>query len=88
MKKKTEETPQDICKAFLKKVIVDETQIGTKKFRNDLYNRLIKYGIWNNYDFCKTLNKDDFITKSGYKKTDDIDRVYEIQKTVKEQHFK
>ena len=50
-KKTEQEQVQDICKKFLKNVIVNETNIGTKKFRNDLYKKLIEYGIWNNYDF-------------------------------------
>lgn len=89
MKKKTEkETAQDICKKFLKNVIIDETNIGTKKFRSDLYKNLVDFGIWNNYDFCKKLDEDAFIAHAGYKKQTDIQKVFEIQSAVKAKHFK
>lgn len=89
MKKKTEqETAQDICKKFLKNVITNETNIGTKKFRNDLYKNLIEYGVWNNFDFCMKMDLDDFVKKSGYKKADDVVAIINIRKTIKENHFK
>lgn len=87
MKKSKQETAQDICKKFLKNVIVNETDIGTKKFRNDLYKNLIEYGIWNNYDFCLKLDEDDFVSKSGYKKQSDVEKIFEIQSVVRTNHF-
>lgn len=81
------ESAEDICKKFLKNVIVNETSIGTKQFRKNLYKNLINYGIWNNYDFCINLDEDDFIAKSKYKKQSDIKLVFEIQSKIKEEHF-
>ena len=89
MKKKSEkETAQDICKKFLKNVIVNETNIGTKKFRTDLYENLVAFGVWNNYDFCMKLDEDAFIAHAGYKKQTDIKKVFEIQAEIKAKHFK
>lgn len=87
-KKIKQESAQDICKKFLKTAIVDETKIGTKKFREDLYDKLIAFGVWNTYDFCKKLDEDAFIAHAGYKKQSDIKKVFEIQSAVKEKHFK
>lgn len=81
------ETAEEICKEFLKNAIVNESTIGSKKFRKDLYNRLIKYGIWNNYDFCMELDEDDFVVKAKYKKASDIKLVFDIQAEIKSKHF-
>lgn len=88
MKKKTEqEIAQDICKKFLKSVIVDETTVGTKKFRNDLYKKLVEFGIWNNYDFCFKLDEDKFMAFAGYKTTE-VKKLFDIQDEIKAKHFK
>lgn len=74
------ETPQDICKAFLKNVIVNETSIGTKKFRKNLYKNLLNYGIWNNYAFCLELNKNEFLVKSGYRSKRTLNRYLKFKR--------
>lgn len=89
MKKKTEqEITQDICKKFLKSVIVDETTVDTKKFRNDLYKKLVKFGIWNNYDFCFKLDEDEFMAFAGYKTNEEVKKLFNIQDEIKAKHFK
>lgn len=86
--KKTEEDPaKEACKKFLKNTIMYDTTVGTIFFRNDLYNRLIRYGIWNNYDFCNKLDEDEFIAKARYKKNKDIQKVFKIQEEIKKKHF-
>lgn len=86
--KPKQETTEENCKKFLKNVIVNETKLGSKRFRKDLYKRLLKYGVCTNYDFCMELDEDDFIAKAGYKKASDILLMLEIRKAVIEKHFK
>lgn len=82
------ETEQDICKKFLKNVIINEAAIGTKKFRKNLYKKLINFGIWNNFDFCMELDEDEFIAFAEYKTNEDVKTLFDIQTEIKEKHFK
>ena len=89
MKKKTkEETPEEICERWLKKAILDENTIGTKRFRAVLYNNLIKYGIHSIYDFCKADKALEIMYTAEYKKYEDQNRIFEIRKEVTEIYFK
>ena len=85
--KKKRESEQDICKKFLKNAIVNETTAGTKKFRTDLYKKLIDFGIWNNFDFCNKIDMYEFTSYAKYKKLSDIKLVFEIWNEVREKHF-
>lgn len=88
MKKKTkEETPQEICERWLKTAIVDESTIGTKKFRAVLYNNLVKYGIHSIYDFCKADKALEIMLTGEYKKKEEKMRIWDIRKEVTENYF-